>query len=125
MQKAGDVIPDIVKVLVEMRSGKEKAYVFPTHVEECGGDGRIERIPGQAAWRCVDKNSLSQQKRKLYHFVSKKCFDIDGLGPKVIDLLLHHNLIATYPDIFYPQKRRSSLAPTHGGKVSRQSPHFN
>lgn len=100
LQKAGDVIPDIVKVLTELRTGKEKAFVWPTHVPECGGDGRIERIPGQAAWRCVDKNSFAQQKRKFYHFVSKHAFDIEGLGPKVIDLLLEHNLIATFDDIF-------------------------
>lgn len=100
LQKAGDVIPDIVKVLTELRSGKEKPYKFPTHVPECGGDGRIERVPGQAAWRCVYKDSASQQKRRLYHFVSKKCFDIDGLGPRQIDAFMENNLISSYEDIF-------------------------
>jgi DNA ligase (NAD+) len=100
LQKAGDVIPDIVKVLTELRTGKEKPYVFPTHVEACGGDGNIERIPGQAAWRCVNKDSFAQQKRKFYHFVSKKCFDMDGLGPKIIDVLLEQNLISSFDDIF-------------------------
>ncbi|MBX4211016.1 NAD-dependent DNA ligase LigA [Candidatus Parcubacteria bacterium] len=99
LQKAGDVIPDIVKVLTEMRTGKEKPFAFPTHVEACGGDGRIERIPGQAAWRCVNKNSVAQQKRKLYHFASKHAFDIEGLGPRIIDLLLEHNIISSYSDI--------------------------
>lgn len=100
LQKAGDVIPDIVKVLTELRTGKEKVYEFPTHVEECGGDGRIERVPGQAAWRCVYKDSASQQKRRLYHFVSKHCFDIDGLGPRQIDTFMENNLISSYEDIF-------------------------
>lgn len=100
LQKAGDVIPDIVKVVVEMRTGKEKPFVWPTHVPECGGDGRIERIPGQAAWRCVSKDSAVQHKRKLYHFVSKKAFDIEHLGPRNIDLLLEHNLISSFDDIF-------------------------
>jgi DNA ligase (NAD+) len=104
LQKAGDVIPDIVKVLVEMRTGKEKPFVWPTHVEACGGDGRIERIPGQAAWRCVSRDSVAQQKRKFYHFVSKKALDIDGLGPKIIDLLLEHNLISSFDDIFTLKK---------------------
>ena len=104
LQKAGDVIPDIVKVLTEMRTGKEKKFEFPKYVEACGGDGSIERIPGQAAYRCVYKNSVAQQKRKLYHFVSKKALDIDGLGPKVIDLLLAHNVISSYPDIFSLKK---------------------
>ena len=100
LQKAGDVIPDIVSVMTEMRTGKEKTFVWPKRVPACGGDGRIERIPGQAAWRCVSTDSFAQQKRRLYHFVSKKCFDMDGLGPKVIDLLLEQNLISSFDDLF-------------------------
>ncbi|MBX4197827.1 NAD-dependent DNA ligase LigA [Candidatus Parcubacteria bacterium] len=100
LQKAGDVIPDIVKVVTELRTGKEEVYVFPTVVPECGGDGKIERIPGQAAWRCVAKDSFIQQKRKLYHFTSKGAFNIEGLGPKIIDVLLEHNLISSAADIF-------------------------
>ncbi len=104
LQKAGDVIPDIVKVVTEMRTGKEKVFVFPEYVEACGGDGKIERSPGQAAWRCVNKNSAAQQRRKLYHFVGKAAFDINHLGPKVIDVLLDNNLISSYPDIFTLKK---------------------
>ncbi|MFA5889253.1 MAG: NAD-dependent DNA ligase LigA [Candidatus Paceibacterota bacterium] len=100
LQKAGDVIPDIVSVVKELRTGKEKIFTWPTHVSACGGDGKIERIPGQAAWRCVNKNSFEQQKRKFYHFVSKKSFDITDLGPKIIDVLLENNLISEYADIF-------------------------
>jgi len=104
LQKAGDVIPDIVSVVKELRTGKEKKYIWPKRVPQCGGDGRIERIPGQSAWRCVDKNSFEQQKRKFYHFVSKKAFDVADLGPKVIDLLLEENLISEYADIFKLKK---------------------
>lgn len=100
LQKAGDVIPDIVKVLTEMRTGKERAYEFPTYVAECGDDGRIERVPSQAAWRCVNKNSYAQVKRKFYHFVSKKTFNIDGLGPRIIDQFLDAGLITHFDDIF-------------------------
>ena len=83
-----------------MRTGKEKPYKFPTHVPACGEGGAIERIPGQAAWRCVNKNSYPQFKRKLYHFVGKHCFDIDGMGPKIVDALLENELISSYGDIF-------------------------
>ena len=100
LQKAGDVIPDIVCVLKEMRTGKEKKYKFPTYVPECGGNGEIERIPGQSAWRCVFQDSDIQQRRKLYHFVSKKCFDIDGLGPRQIDMFVENNLVSSFDDIF-------------------------
>lgn len=104
IQKAGDVIPDIVKVLTEMRTGREKPYVFPQFVPECGGEGadagRIERVSGQVAWRCANKNSAAQHKRKLYHFVSKHAFDIDHLGPKIIDVLIENSLISDAADIF-------------------------
>ncbi len=100
LQKAGDVIPDVVKVLTELRTGKEKPYVFPKFVEACGGDGRIERIPGQAAYRCVSKDSGAQLRRKLYHFVGKHAFDIEHMGPKVVDALLDAGLISSAADIF-------------------------
>ena len=100
LQKAGDVIPDIVSVVKELRPKKSQPFVFPDHVPACGGDGRIERIPGQVAYRCVNKNSFAQHKRKLYHFTSKKAFNIEGLGPKIIDVLLENNLISTFNDIF-------------------------
>ncbi|MES2986239.1 MAG: NAD-dependent DNA ligase LigA [Patescibacteria group bacterium] len=116
IQKAGDVIPDIVKVLVELRTGKEKKYEFPRTVEGCGGDGSIERIPGQAAYRCVVMDSEALFKRKLYHFASKKCFNIDGLGPKQIDLFLEHGLIQGYEDIFTLKKGDIEILPRMGEK---------
>jgi DNA ligase (NAD+) len=104
LQKAGDVIPDIVSVVSDLRPKDSKPYKFPTHVQGCGGDGSIERIPGQAAWRCVYKDSFEQNKKKFYYFVSKKCFNIDGLGPKIIDQLLDNGLVSTFDDIFTLKK---------------------
>jgi DNA ligase (NAD+) len=104
LQKAGDVIPDIVKVVKELRTGKEKPFVWPNHVPACGGDGRIERVPGEAAWRCVDRNSLIQQKRKFYYFTSKHCFDIDGLGPRILEQFIDNGLVSTFDDIFTIKK---------------------
>lgn len=104
IQKAGDVIPDIVSVLTDLRTGKEKPFKFPEIVPACGGDGRIERVPGQVAWRCVSKDSFAQKRRVFYHFVSKKAFDIDGCGPKIIDALLENNLISTFADLFVLKK---------------------
>lgn len=100
LQKAGDVIPEIVSSVKEMRTGKEKKFKFPSIVPECGDGGKIERIPGQAAYRCVNRSSGIQQKRRLSHFVSKKAFNIEGLGPQIIDLLVENNLVASYDDIF-------------------------
>ncbi len=100
LQKAGDVIPDIVSVVSELRPKNSKPYKFPNHVAACGGDGSIERVPGEAAWRCVSKDSFDQISRRFHYFVSKKCFDIDGLGPKILDVLLENGLITSFEDIF-------------------------
>jgi DNA ligase (NAD+) len=116
IQKAGDVIPDVVSVVKEMRTGKEKKFKFPTHFHLCGGDGRVERIPGQAAYRCVAKNSYAQQKRKLYHFVSKRVFNIDGLGPKVIDALMDAEIISDFTDIFKVEKGDLETLPRFAEK---------
>ena len=99
LEKAGDVIPKVVKVLKELRKGNEKEFHFPKKVSVCGGDGSIERVPGQVAWRCVH-NSFEQEKRKWYHFVGKSAYDIDGLGPRIIDDLLEAGLVSTYADLF-------------------------
>lgn len=100
LQKAGDVIPEIVSVLKELRSGDELPYRFPKKIPACGGDGSIERIPGKAAWRCVARDSQEQHVRRLHHFVSKKALDIDGLGPNIVDLLVEQGLVTTADDLF-------------------------
>lgn len=100
IQKAGDVIPDIVRVVTEMRTGMEKVYRFPKKIAACGGDGSIERVEGQAAHRCVYEGSFVQRSRQFHHFVSKHAFDIEGLGPQIIDLLLENNIISSFDDLF-------------------------
>ena len=114
LQKAGDVIPDIVSVLTELRDGSQKTYRFPSRVSACGGNSKIERIPGQAAWRCVNKNSFEQIKRKFHYFVSKKSFNIDGLGPKVVDKFLELGLITNFDDIF--TLKEGDILPLEGFK---------
>ncbi len=100
LQKAGDVIPDIVQVLTELRTGKEKKFVWPKKVSECGGDGVIERVPGQAAWRCTERNSFAIIRRKLRHFASRGALNIEGLGPSTIDALLEKGMIEHVDDFF-------------------------
>ncbi|MFA6432740.1 MAG: NAD-dependent DNA ligase LigA, partial [Candidatus Paceibacterota bacterium] len=104
LQKSGDVIPDIVSVVQELRPKDSKPFQWPSRVAACGGDGVIERVPGEVAWRCVSKDSFEQIKRRFHYFVSKHCFDIDGVGPKVIDVLLDNQLISSFEDIFTLKK---------------------
>lgn len=100
LQKAGDVIPQVVSVIKELRPEKSKVFKFPNKIAECGGAGKIERIPGKAAYRCVEKNSFSMQKRRMHYFVSKAGFDIENCGPKIIDQLLNASLIQDPVDLF-------------------------
>ncbi|MDQ5927661.1 MAG: ligase [Patescibacteria group bacterium] len=104
LQRAGDVIPEIVSVLTNLRTGKEKPWKFPTKVGLCGGDGSIERVPGEAAWRCKHKGSFDQQRRVFEHFVGKHAFDIDGLGKEQVKLFLEEGLISDFADIFTIEK---------------------
>lgn len=100
LQKAGDVIPDIVRVLPELRTGKEKKFTWPKKVAVCGGDGAIERVPGTAAWRCVNRDSAVFAKRRLRHFASRSALDIEGLGKETAELLVDEGLVNTYDEIF-------------------------
>jgi DNA ligase (NAD+) len=100
LQKAGDVIPEIVSVVLGLRPGKTKPYKFPRKVSGCGGDQSIERVPGEAAYRCVTLDSDLIYRRRLYHFVGKTALNIDGVGPRIVDLLLDQGLIKTPADLF-------------------------
>ena len=100
LQKAGDIIPEIVQVLPEFRTGKEKKWMFPKRSSLCGGDGSIERVPGEAAHRCKSSGSYVVQERKLAHFAGKSALDIDGLGRKTVALLMEHELVSSYDDFF-------------------------
>ncbi len=100
LQKAGDVIPEIVEVVKDLRPKNSKPFKWPATIPECGGDGRIERVPGQAAWRCVDKKSFAVSRRVFHNFAGKHALDIEGLGKKTVDLLLEQGLIQHFDDIF-------------------------
>jgi DNA ligase (NAD+) len=100
LQKAGDIIPEIVAVIKELRPKNAKPWAFPTHSALCGGDGAIERVPGEAAHRCKVAGSFEQQSRKLIHFAGKHALDMNGMGKETVKLLMEHDLIADFDDIF-------------------------
>jgi DNA ligase (NAD+) len=100
LQKAGDIIPEIVQVLTEFRSGKEKPWKFPKRSPLCGGDGAIERVPGEAAHRCAVRGSFAEQYRKLAHFAGRSALDIDGLGKETVKRLMEHELVSTFDEFF-------------------------
>jgi len=98
IQKAGDVIPEVVKALKELRTGKEKEFIMPNKCPVCGG--KVERDKGGPITKCLNKKCSVRLRRELYYFTSKHAFDIEGLGPKIIDALLDNNLIQDGADIF-------------------------
>lgn len=98
IQKAGDIIPDIVEVLPKLRTGREKIFKMPTHCPQCGS--KVIQPKGEVNYYCSNPHCFAQEKEKLYHFVSKGAFDIDGLGPKIIDQLLNVGLIKDASDLF-------------------------
>ncbi|MEK7188925.1 MAG: NAD-dependent DNA ligase LigA [Patescibacteria group bacterium] len=98
IQKAGDIIPDVVRVLERLRTGKEKAFSMPKKCPVCGGEAM--RKQGEAAHVCTNRECPARHREGLYHFVSKKAFNIDGLGPKILDQLLDVGLIKDAADLF-------------------------
>ena len=94
--RAGDVIPQIIGVIKELRTGKEKDFVFPKNCPMCNSPV----VKEGAYYKCTNKQCFALQREKIYHFVSKPAFDIIGLGPKIIDKLLDYNLIQDAADLF-------------------------
>ncbi len=98
IRKAGDVIPEVVRSVSEIRTGNEKIFKMPQICPNCGGE--VVRKEGESAYRCLNKNCFAIEFRFLEHFVSKHAFDIDGLGPKIIDRLINEGLIKDAADLF-------------------------
>src|SRR3989338_8795848 len=98
IQKAGDVIPEVVNVLKEMRTGKEKEFKMPETCPVCGG--KLAREKNSPIIRCANKNCSVKHRQALYYFASKKAMNIEGLGPKIIDALLDNGLIRDAADIY-------------------------
>ena len=100
VRKAGDIIPEIISVVKNLRPKNARQFVWPKRVDGCGGDGRIERVPGTAAWRCADRDSHELTVRRLAHFSSKKALDIDGLGERTVRQLVDEGMVQEYADVF-------------------------
>lgn len=98
LEKAGDIIPKIVKVLPKLRAAREKTIHPPAHCPACGA--KIARLEGKVALLCPNKDCPAKHLERIVHFVSKKAFNIDGLGYKIIKQLMDSGLIAAPADIF-------------------------
>ncbi len=98
IQKAGDVIPEVVRAVVEKRTGEEKVFKMPATCPVCGGE--VIRVPGQSVNKCIGIECPARNLRNIEHFASKEAMNIDGLGEKVIEQLYEKGLIHNIADIY-------------------------
>lgn len=102
VQRAGDVIPEVVAVLKERRTGKEMPFKIPANCPVCGS--KVVRLPGEAVHRCINISCSAQLKKTIQHFASKRAMDIEGLGDKLIDKLVDVGLIKNVADLYTLKK---------------------
>jgi len=98
IQRAGDVIPEVVRVLTERRTGLEREFTMPTVCPECGSG--VVREAGEAATRCVNLSCPARIREGLIHFASRDAMDIDGMGPSTVERLLAAGLVRNVADIY-------------------------
>ena len=98
VQRAGDVIPEVVKVIDSRRTGMEKKFNMPHRCPVCNAS--VVRAEDEAALRCINTTCSAQRKERIKHFASKSAFDIEGLGDKLVEQLVDKGLFFSYADIF-------------------------
>lgn len=118
LQKAGDVIPEIVRSLPERRTGQERSFQMPAECPTCGS--KVVRMPGEAVTRCVNGRCPAQRIEKLIHFASKGAMDIEGLGPASVVQLVEAGLV-TSPVDFYKLRKEDLLRLDRFGEKSAEN----
>jgi len=99
VQRAGDVIPEVVKVILSKRTSEERAFTLPERCPVCGS--KTVRPEGEAARRCINLACPAQVKERIYHFASKGAMDIDGLGEKLVDQLVEKEIVKDVSDLYF------------------------
>lgn len=108
VQRAGDVIPEVVKVVESLRTGEEVAFAMPAVCPACGGT--VVREADASAWRCINASCPAQLKERIRHFASKGALDIDGLGRKLVNQLVERGLVTTFADLYQlPEETLAAL----------------
>ena len=110
IQRAGDVIPEVVKVILNKRLDGAKLFQIPNKCSKCHSE--VIRLDGDAIHRCINIDCPAKILGSIQHYVSKNCLNIDGLGKKIIELLMKNNLINNFSDLYYLNK--NDLASLEG-----------
>lgn len=98
VQRAGDVIPEVVKSIPSMRTGREKKFMMPSHCPVCGSD--VTKKEGEVVLRCPNANCPAQVRGSFRHFVSKGAMNIDGIGEKIMNQLIEKGLVHEEADLY-------------------------
>lgn len=117
IQKAGDVIPEVVKSLKEKRTGDERNFEMPKVCPACGAPAIRE--DGEAAVRCIGVECSAQNLRNIIHFASKEGMNIEGLGEKIVEQLYNNKLIETIADIYYLKQEQIESLKKDGKKFAK------
>ena len=112
VKRAGDVIPAVVKVIAEARTGDETPWKMPTHCPACGTE--LVRLPGEADYYCMDSDCPAQFIRLLEHFASRVAMDVEGLGSKMAVLLAEQGFVRRLSDVYRLYERKDELEQLEG-----------
>jgi len=107
IRKAGEIIPEVVSVVTDKRSGREENFVMPLNCPVCGAD--VVRNEGESVYRCTGIECPAQQLRMIEHFASRDAMNIDGLGPAIVEKLMGLGFIKQIADLYYLKDRRAEL----------------
>ena len=117
IQKAGDVIPEVVGVIKEKRTGKEKKFEMPKFCPVCGGE--VVREFGEVASRCIGIECPARTLRNITHFASREAMNIDGLGEAIIEQLINNGFIKDISDIYYLKLEEIASLKKDGKKFAQ------
>ncbi len=117
VQKAGDIIPEVLSVVKEKRSGNEVIFNMPERCPVCGG--QVYREEGEAAVRCTSGECSAQLARNIIHFASRDAMDIEGLGPALVEKLLENKIISSVSDLYDIKKEDISALDKMGEKSAQ------
>lgn len=112
IQKAGDIIPEVVRVMKEKRTGDEEKFKMPSNCPACGS--LVEKEEDKAAYRCTGIECPAQQYRSIIHFCSRPAMNIEGLGPALVELFLDKGIISTISDIYYMHEKKNQMIELEG-----------
>jgi DNA ligase (NAD+) len=112
IRRQGDVIPAVVAVVTASRTGAERPFIFPSKCPEC--DSAVERVEGEAVIRCPNPRCPAKLHNRILHYASRDAMDIEGLGDKMVALLLEHGVCAALPEIYDLSAERLQQLPRMG-----------